>query len=946
MKISLGLRMNTEPDLTLLQKRYRKGQWLLPNLLLVISIALQATATEYRVLVDDHRRPLPGQPPVGWYYNCMGGDRGLIRDLSDSSGTGVATFNKPSSTTYRGTLQRMIGSSQWEFFGFWQSLGRPSSQKRQWSPAAVFHPLILPKYQGKLIGVDVRVKSIKSPAGRSDLTLKIELKGYDRKGREVTRTYANFVGRAALTQGSFPRVFRLPVDPRSCGKVGLLTVVLDRARKGDSLEVDNITLRVTTPEIPSKLEPLLFSLAMLMDNYDNATHIVQDRANFPNGRFENIPATAKLAKLLALGIKLGLVDRSARNTVDAIAKTLLTRVPRGPAGLWPHFTKKGGALRVSGTEWASGDTAYAALDLLVAMKLIGDPNKRIPSVLSFLRSIRWSTLNRPGQGYSHGYSASGDPLTGHWGGFGMETWGVQLAALVGGGPLVNMSPPPSDTGSGFILHAGYPVVPTGLDRWGNDWSALRRNEVYRQIRWYANAMHSNSFLASRGLFGLSAAERPAGWHSDSNKIYQPYGLGGRISGANDGAHKVVTPHYSGMIAALAPKTASRMWARLRQMGLVSPMNMVESLAMNPRSGRLERVNFLKGSWNLALFAEGWMMAQPGVSQLLEDAVVGIPALNQARSLLMPRRSGTPMRRAYFDEGATGQPIAPERPDVSTEGDFDGDAKADFALYNPAVGSWSLLFSSGNKWHTNLAGSSMVPVPADYDCDGLLDLAVYHPAAGDWYIRHSSTGLLIKKHLGWVTTIPVPGDYDGDGKTDLAVFDQKSGRWYFQCGTTGAYSAPWGYSGWVPVPADYDGDGRRDLAVYNPVAGDWYVLYSSTGLSTNWHLGWASTDPVPADYDGDGKADPAVFHRSSGDWHILRSSDGSTHITHSGWATTIPAPADYDGDRLTDLAVYSTYSGSWYILRSTTGLVTTHEFGETGDLPAMQWSMIHSWLGQP
>ena len=633
MKTSSSLGTNTGS--AHLQKHTGKGPGLLPILVLVMSIALQATATEYRVLVDDHNRPLPGQPPAGWYYNCMGGDRGLIRDVRDPARPGVAAFSKSSSTIYRGTLQRTIGTDQWEFFGFWQSLGRPISQKHQLRPSALFHPLIRSEYQGQLVGVDVKVNRIASPSGRSDLMLKLELKGFDGSGHEVSRAAANYIGRSALIQSTYPRVFRLPVNPRTCGKVGLLTVVLDRALPGDSLEVDNITLRVKTPQIPPKLEPLLFSLAMLLDNYDDVTHMVQDRANFPNGRFENVPATAKLAKLLALGIKLNIIDRSARSTIDSIARTLLHRVPRGPARLWPHFTKKGGRSRVSGTEWASGDTAYAALDLLVALKLIGDPNGQIPDCLAFLRSIDWAALYRPGQGYSHGFNSKRVPLTGNWRGFGMETMGVQLAALVGGGPLAMMDAPPSDTGSGFILHAGYPIVPAGVDRWGNDWPALRRNEVNLQLGWYSFASHPNPFLVSKGLFGLSAAECPKGWDSDKDQIYQPYGLGGRISGANDGNRKVVAPHYSGMVAALVPSASSRMWARLKQMGLVSPMNMVDSLAMNPRNGKLEVVNFLKGSWNLALFAEGWMMAQPGAAQFLENAVASIPELNNARNRLMP-----------------------------------------------------------------------------------------------------------------------------------------------------------------------------------------------------------------------------------------------------------------------------------------------------------------------
>ena len=78
-------------------------------------------------------------------------------------------------------------------------------------------------------------------------------------------------------------------------------------------------------------------------------------------------------------------------------------------------------------------------------------------------------------------------------------------------------------------------------------------------------------------------------------------------------------------------------------------------------------------------------------------------------------------------------------------------------------------------------TDVVPVPADYDGDGRADLAVYHPAAGDWYVQPSAGGADRREHLGSATAAPVPGDYDGDGRADLAVFDRaNAGRWSFRC----------------------------------------------------------------------------------------------------------------------------------------------------------------------
>jgi hypothetical protein len=167
----------------------------------------------------------------------------VIRDLNDPSGTGVARFSKPTPSVYRGTVQRIIGSGLWEFFGHWYSLKRPISQKAALKPNAVFHPIIRPEYQGRLVGVDVVVSRIESPAGRSDLTLKMELKGWTTNGNEIVSHVATISGRTALITSSFPRTFSFTIPP-NIEPFGVLTVILDRAVPGDSLEIDDVFVRL------------------------------------------------------------------------------------------------------------------------------------------------------------------------------------------------------------------------------------------------------------------------------------------------------------------------------------------------------------------------------------------------------------------------------------------------------------------------------------------------------------------------------------------------------------------------------------------------------------------------------------------------------------------------------------------------------------------------------
>ena len=256
------------------------------------------------------------------------------------------------------------------------------------------------------------------------------------------------------------------------------------------------------------------------------------------------------------------------------------------------------------------------------------------------------------------------------------------------------------------------------------------------------------------------------------------------------------------------------------------------------------------------------------------------------------------------------------------------------IFRPSVGGW--YFDNGNGSWDGCGSDACfafgilgdVPVLHDYDGDRKADIAVYRD--GMWYVLRSSDGGVTT--IGWgglAQDIPVPRDYDGDGKADIAVY--RDGMWYVLRSSDGGVTAV-GWGGMAQdkaVPADYDGDGKADIAVYRD--GMWYVLRSSDGGVTA--VGWggmAQDKAVPADYDGDGKADIAVYRE--GMWYVLRSLDGGvTTIGWGGLAQDIPVPRDYDGDGKTDIAVYR--DGGWYILRSSDGGVTYVQLGGApGDIP--------------
>lgn len=578
------------------------------NTMMPFSVTLlKLPPKEYWVIVDEMDNPLPSQ---GYYYNCTGGDRGI----SDSGG-GYISYSWDNISAYTTTVVNNPPSTK--FGGLNYGLIRIKEDQIPIDFKNVFGNFVKPEYQGEVTDIEVVVSGVVSPSLNPQLGLKIELKD------------ENGISYDHLLTGITPGTYAWSLPEENKKKIKLLTWLMVNAVEGDSVSIDRIRLKIKAPSLSTEDEAFLWSYSWLMANYDPATGMVQDRSNFGSGDFENVTATAKAAKITYYAYRKGIVTQeTARAIITKIADTLIDVVPKGPTGvnLWPHFTKNGGTTVVADSEWASGDTAYAALDIIAALQMIGGPQDQIAALEQFVTGIGWESLILSDGSISHGYTPGGTLMSASWKGFGMETVGVDWAYASSRDKLASMEEPPSDNGSGFIDNAQYPMAFSGTVR-NIDWTKYRNDMANKQIGWYSAPEHLNMFLRDAGLFGLSASDIP------ETGAYKVYGTGGRHVGLEDGDGEVVVLHYSGMVADIKPVEAKRMWEVLRDRKypngsdvpflnrkvIISPLNNMESMRVDKNTGEVI-VNYLKGSWNLSLQAEGWAQTDPMIRNDLNNAV--------------------------------------------------------------------------------------------------------------------------------------------------------------------------------------------------------------------------------------------------------------------------------------------------------------------------------------
>jgi FG-GAP-like repeat len=251
-----------------------------------------------------------------------------------------------------------------------------------------------------------------------------------------------------------------------------------------------------------------------------------------------------------------------------------------------------------------------------------------------------------------------------------------------------------------------------------------------------------------------------------------------------------------------------------------------------------------------------------------------------------------------------------RPSASPS-DFNGDARPDFLLYNPATRQTAVWYMKNNVRIGNAAGPTLLPGwsvagVADFNRDDRPDYLLFNSATRATWIWYMNNNVRIGNNSG--PTLPVGStvvalaDFNSDGYPDYVLFNANTGGtvvWYMRnnvrIGSASGPPLPSGRS--VAGVADFNGDTHPDYLVFNAATRDTVIWYMSGVTRVGSRYGptiWGGFDITGlADFDGNGRPDYLLYNartRHTAIWYLnnyqrIGNANGPTLL--GGWSIVGP-----------------------------------------------------------
>jgi hypothetical protein len=438
--------------------------------------------------------------------------------------------------------------------GMWHSLaGLASDLKTTLDFTRVYPQWIAAKMQPRASGVIVRL------SGQGQFRL--EIKSADQRVLWAWQQGIN---------SESPREFTLNCDPDQLRAAKFLNWL---AEPGADIAVDSVSLRIEFPPMSFPERVFLTSYAKLARCYDVAAGVVKNRAHWPTGSFDAVPASGLFALATATASTLGIVDQAFAEKVLLDIHSTMTALPHADGWL-PHYISRDPDGRYTihpGTEFSTIDSSFYFHGMLLAAQILRD-QPMMDQLTSEIRSLRFDRLIGTDGYINHGFRTDGQaPLRGEWNnGGGESTLALLMELMATGGrqPTAASFAAWDHNGVGFIgevqslfypqFDSSQPDAITGFN-----WRQLRLQLLASQEAYFPTH-EAGSTAAKLGIFGLSAGEGPRGKNYVAN-------------GTEKVKENVIHPHYILMAGRWEPAKTYDLLREMESKGLLPPWGLVENI---------------------------------------------------------------------------------------------------------------------------------------------------------------------------------------------------------------------------------------------------------------------------------------------------------------------------------------------------------------------------------